>query len=142
VTEAEEKHNVSVIIGRPPTMIVSYHRPTSLRQDLHHYIHAIHEIFEISHLLVLVVCRTARHVVGVKIVKYFHAENDINIEEKCKKIHEFEYNRHDFQNNGKDVLNLMPNLKIEPPHKIAMRHQSQQTGQSENPAHSDDTVSI
>jgi len=36
----------------------------------------------------------------------------------------------------------MPNLKIDPPHKVAMRHQSQQTGQSENPAHSDDTVSI
>ena len=123
-------------------MIECDHRPTSLRQYLHHHINSIHEIFEISHLLVLVVRGTARHIIGVKIVKYLHAEDNVNIEEKCKKIHEFKDNRHDLKNNGKDILNLMPNLKIDPPHKIAMRNQSQQAGQSENSAHSDNTISI
>jgi hypothetical protein len=58
----------------------------------------------------LIVVRTTQ--CCVKIVKYFHANDDVNVEKEGKKMHKFDYNRYDFQKNGEDIFKLVPNLEF------------------------------
>ena len=110
MAEAEEKHDVYEILRSSPGMVIGYLRPSSLGKYLHHYILSMNKALEVSELLVLVVVGHSQGI--VEIVENLHADDGVNIEKEDKERHETYDNGHDFKQDGVNVYELAPNLKL------------------------------
>ncbi len=97
----KEKYNISIILGKPPCIIIASIRPLSLGKYLHHHILRMDETVEIRELYLVIILCIVFNVVKLGAIKYLHSNYAKNIEEKGKDIEKFDDYWHDFYKSRK-----------------------------------------
>ena len=90
--EAEVEHDIGVVLWISPAVVMGHHRPASFSHQLNHEVLSLDKGPERGKLRVDVV--TGRSLGRVRVVEKLHADYGKDIEDKQKKRHEPEDDRH------------------------------------------------